>query len=281
MGVYMKKIAAGIVLYNPDLERLDKNITSIISQVESLVLVDNNSININEVVNKYKSIDKITIIQNNKNMGVATALNQIIKLCENKNYDWVLTLDQDSISPSNLIKEYCKYISLERLAIITPNIIDINSKNISQIENNKLEYEYVNECITSASLIKVDICNELGYFDDKMFIDYVDFDYCTRVNLNNYKIIKVNTTNLQHEVGNLKEKFILGKKINVYNHTAFRKYYYSRNIIYYCKKYKGLIDIKKSYIKLIKRFLVVIFYENEKFDKMKSMICGIKDGRKM
>ena len=43
------RIAAGIVLYNPDIDRLKKNLEVIESQVEKVFLVDNHSNNLEEV----------------------------------------------------------------------------------------------------------------------------------------------------------------------------------------------------------------------------------------
>ena len=51
--------AAGIVLYNPDVERLHENINGIINQVDALILIDNGSDNIKEIENKYNDTEKI------------------------------------------------------------------------------------------------------------------------------------------------------------------------------------------------------------------------------
>ena len=42
----MNKTMAGIVLFNPDLERLNENISAVITQVDNVLLVDNNSNNL-------------------------------------------------------------------------------------------------------------------------------------------------------------------------------------------------------------------------------------------
>ena len=104
------RICAGIVLYNPDIERLSENIDSIISQVDKVILVDNGSSNINEVKQNFCS-DKISFIFNEKNKGIATALNQLAIEAGNSGYTWILTLDQDSVCQSGLIEKYKKYIS--------------------------------------------------------------------------------------------------------------------------------------------------------------------------
>ena len=43
------KIAAGIVTYNPDIKKLEKNIKSIFGQSDSIVICDNGSDNIVQV----------------------------------------------------------------------------------------------------------------------------------------------------------------------------------------------------------------------------------------
>ena len=70
----MCKVAAIIVSYNPDSNLFD-SINLLLNQVEKVIIVDNGS---KEKYVKYiKSIneDKIEIILNKENLGVATALN--------------------------------------------------------------------------------------------------------------------------------------------------------------------------------------------------------------
>ena len=71
-------ILAGITLFNPDVARLEENISSIYGQVDRVICVDNGSDNIKNiedcVLNNWKNI---TIIKNGKNEGIAKALNQM------------------------------------------------------------------------------------------------------------------------------------------------------------------------------------------------------------
>ena len=45
-GAYMKKFAAGIVSYNPDISRLKENIETIRKQVKIVLIIDNASDNV-------------------------------------------------------------------------------------------------------------------------------------------------------------------------------------------------------------------------------------------
>lgn len=276
----MLKCIAGIVLYNPDLYRLKENITNIYSQVEMIVLVDNNSINFNEVKQLYDNYSKLHIISNSENRGVAAALNQIIYFCDENDMEWALTLDQDSVCPLNIIQEFKKYTSFEKVAIICPEIIDRKIELIEK-KNKVKEFEIVKNCITSASLINVKICKELSCFDERMFIDYVDFDYCETVIKNDYKIIKVNTVSLLHQLGDSKLINIFGKKIVIYNHSPIRKYYFTRNMIYYIKKHRDTINVSRTYFNLIKRSLITICFESQKIRKIKMIFKGVRDSKKI
>ena len=43
------KVAAGIVLFNPDLKRLEENVCAVKSQVDEIIFFDNGSKNIKEI----------------------------------------------------------------------------------------------------------------------------------------------------------------------------------------------------------------------------------------
>lgn len=227
---------AGIVLYNPDLARLKENIDAICNQVKLVVLVDNNSKNINSIESAY-SVDKnIIIIKNTSNLGIAKALNQLMTFCEEKGYKWLLTLDQDSICPSNMIEEYKKYIEIPDIAIISPIIFDRNTTKSSEEKKYNNCYEFIDKCITSAALTNVSIWKKISGFDEYMFIDLVDHEYCKRVRLNGEKIIRVNNVILLHEMGHVTQHKFFGKEVNVMNHSAFKKVLYSKEYPILCKK---------------------------------------------
>lgn len=175
------KTLVGIVLYNPDLNRLNENIKKIEKQVDEVLYINNNSQNtkkIEEIINKKNKENTVkhTLINNNENLGIAYALNQILNYAYENNYQWFLTLDQDSVCNSNLIKEYLKYINLPNIAMITCNKEDRNFKNLEKVTMQ--EYEEVDSCITSSCFNKTSALKEVGGFDNYFFIDYVDFDIC-------------------------------------------------------------------------------------------------------
>lgn len=164
--ITMDGIAAGIVLYNPDINRLKENISSIIVQCDHVYLIDNGSANFDEVdvlIEKFNQ-EKVSIIRNDSNRGIATALNQLCENAKAEGFSWLVTLDQDSVSPSNMVEEYKKHTDKQEAAMFCPLVYDRNKNaSIGTYDSETLE---VDECITSGAMIRLDVWQELNGFDE-------------------------------------------------------------------------------------------------------------------
>lgn len=272
----MKTIGAGIVTFNPDIERLRENIHSIINQISILIISDNGSENINEIEELISQYNNIVIIKNYSNIGIAAALNKIFNYAYSSGYQWVLTLDQDSVCPENMVEELYKN-NANNVGIICPLIWDINRKNNVELLD---ESKNIKRCITSGALTSVKAWKEIEGFDEKMFIDGVDFDFCDRLILANYLIVEVHKIALKHEIGHISYHKFLMFKVAVKNHSAFRKYYIAKNIVYLDRKNKLRSYPIKTILRLSKQIALVILYEDDKAYKLRNIIKGAKAGFK-
>lgn len=275
----MHKFVAGIVSYNPDIDVLLKNISAVYTQVENVIVVDNGSNNIQSIEQKC-CLDRVILIKNNNNEGIAKALNQIFeKSIQLYGYDiYVLTLDQDSIVYSDIISVYKNYINFEGVASISSLRYDRNYP--VEEKYNDSEYEYIRKCITSGNLVYARIWNEIGGFNEDLFIDMVDTEFCYRLIENGYKILRVNKVELEHELGKPFRVRFLGRIRTILNHSAFRRYYIFRNTIYVLRKYK-IAKKDYSYWGLFKSLFGIIFYEDDKKNKLVRSFKGISAGFKM
>ena len=280
----MIKIVAGIVLYNPDLDRLFENVSTIYDQVDMLVLINNGSTNYNEVLNLFDNYEHIHFIDKHVNEGIASALSEILLYAKTNNYDWALTLDQDSVCKEGLIYEYKSFITsysdIDNVGIITCNIIDRNFQIPSSFDAD-VKYIEIRQAITSGQLIQVSKYERTDGFDKKLFIDSVDFDLCINMRLHGYKIIRINFDGLIHEVGKGKNVSLLGKEYITYNHPPFRQYYIARNHLYLARKYPSEISQIKEAIREIRAQILIMIFEDNKINKLAARWKGIKDIRKM
>lgn len=282
----MCKVAAIIVSYNPDSNLFD-SINLLLNQVEKVIIVDNGS---KEKYVKYiKSIneDKIEIILNKENLGIATALNIGVRKALENGYKWILTMDQDSkASPDMVKKMFNVYNSINReerkdILSIFPNFVDERIQSIEE-NSNMNSYEYVDADITSGNLLRKEVFEKVGFFDDSLFIDLVDTDFCMRLNEKGIKMIKIRDAVLYHSLGESKTiKGILGS-FNTSNHSALRRYYMTRNRFYIWEKYKGLNSFTLNRDKKLfkKEFVKIILGEKDKVNKIKMVLRGYKDYKK-
>lgn len=277
------KILAGIVLYNPDIERLKLNIQSCIEQVDKIILVDNGSQNFEKIELYFGAVGKIDIVRNSSNLGIAKALNQILETAINLNFDWFLTLDQDSVMDKNCVIEMNKVLECESIGIVCPQYRDVNLNiqesgcitDIFNIINNPCEV------IQSGSLIKTCAAVAVGRFDEKLFIDYVDIDFNERIIRSGYKIMRVNSAVLFHELGKAEYRFFFGIKIFVDNHNAFRRYYITRNRLYIKRKYYGEFAYLRELAHLLLTVAKITLYEDDKGKKLSAIKRGVEDSRRM
>lgn len=277
--------AAGIVLYNPDINRMKENINAIINQVDYVILVDNSSKNKSDIEDTIKhsfyDSDKLIINFSQKNNGIAWALNQIFKIAEEQSVKWVLTLDQDSVCPSDIIEGYIKYsasISKSKIGILCPTIMD---KNAGILEGDVHKTEAIKRCITSGSFTSLAAWKQTHGFDEKMFIDGVDFDFCDRLGMNGYKVIRIGSICLTHELGKITTHRFLFKTVKVQNHSALRKYYIVRNRFYLSRKEKKPFAILTSFFFVIKFSATIILFEKNRRKKLKAVFKGMCDGLKL
>ena len=88
------KIAGCVILYNPDVNVIE-NVASYIHCLDVLYVVNNQGGDkiAEELSQIYKG--KIIYIMYQDNKGIAYSLNEVLRLAED-NYDFLLTMDQDS-----------------------------------------------------------------------------------------------------------------------------------------------------------------------------------------
>lgn len=285
-------ISAAIVLYNPDLNRLKKNLDSIAPQVNIVYCFNNGSYNLDEIKELLSTYSNVKLIDGKKNLGISYALNRIAEQSIKTNRKWMLALDQDSVCPSNMIDQFSRYLKCENTGIICPIAVD---KRRPRRELPKEEYSFIDDTITSGSLINLDIYKRIGGSDEYLFIGLVDDEYCYRLRLNGYQILQVNSVIMDHELGDLTPSrhadFYLklgnrlhSEKIKALSYkrkvSPMRVYYATRNIIYLSKKYKNNPTYLFSKKFAMKNGISNILRSQNKLSVTKAFLDGLKDGQK-
>ena len=282
------KIEGVVVLFKPE-EKMFNNINSYINDIDKLYVVDNTP---NADISGKFTNKKIKYIPLKENKGIAYALNVGAKEAIKNGADWLLTMDQDSTFEEGAVSNMKKFIELyhdneymskvigtefSKLAIVSPFHITERTKlyQLTGIDRPLL-------VMTSGNLVNLNAYKKVKGFNEKLFIDCVDFDFCLNLRKNGYEIVQLNFAKLQHPLGDIIERKILNKIVYVDNHSAFRRYYITRNRHYIYDLYHDLfpvyteLELKRTRKELVKIWL----FEKNKIKKTKAIYRGYRDYKK-
>lgn len=237
-----------LVTYNPDLTLFKSVRDKVRGNVSSLIIVDNGSLNISEIID---IVSEDLVIELGVNLGIAHAQNVGIARAKELGFNYVWFSDQDTLYPAGFLRSMFSYIEeLEtsniKYAAVGPSFFDMNRKTLQPFVRINNGFEYfspepgVNECshlISSGMIVPVNALDVIGLMRSDFFIDLVDFEWCWRALDLGWKIIGIGEISIDHRIGEETKK-IFGKELSI--RSPFRHYYIIRNSTYLFFYYKGL-----------------------------------------
>jgi rhamnosyltransferase len=267
------KVLAILIAYNPIFDDLTNNISAFINDVDRLIIWDN-SPNVN--LNKLLLNDKIDVIGDGRNRGIAYAINQALNIfnAANSNYTHLLTMDQDStwLNFSKFLEVV--YALDENNVIYCPNI----NKEI-RIDKDFITVRY---CITSGALFSKEVLEKIGRFNEEYSVDCVDYDFCFKARNNGVRIFKILGADLNQNYGVERRHKIFRFRVNEY--SSNRLYFIVRNHIFLFRDYPKNFDFRLFVMSFKNYFLFkipkILLMESNKYDKINSIFKGLKDGFK-
>jgi len=230
-------VSAVIVTWNPDLSRLREVLRSVVPQVADVVVVDNGSTDQRELRSFITEVGDVFLIGLSENLGIGAALNIGIRKALLSAPTWVLSLDQDTVIGDSAIQEILgSYLELDEdvrrsIGIIgmrtafqrTTNWFTTSVERLMFIQDLG-SFEERLGVITSGTLMRADVA-ELVHFNELLFIDQVDFDFCYSSRRLGYRVIRQKKISMDHTLG----KIVVSKRgIHPYE-SAERLYYIVRN----------------------------------------------------
>ena len=282
-----QNVISVIVVYNFKVSALRKTINSHLKNFKKILIINNSP----DISLKDFRSDKIFLITNASNLGLAKALNIAIKKIMTLDFSMIAFFDQDSILPANFTKRMLiqiNKIDYNNVALFSPafyNILtnsfgdNINFKPFRLIRTPRNKYPsvtYPEYVITSGSFIPISSFNSIGIMHEPLFIDFIDIEWCLRARLKGYEVVSFQSVYIKHKLGDYAIN-ILGIKYPI--HSPTRMYYYFRNSIYlYSRKDLPInwriIDATRN----IFRFLFYIMFVKNRLIYLKYIIKGYYHG---
>jgi len=270
-------IAAVVVLYRPD-EGVIKCITSYLDQVGCVFLVDNSEHPQEERFRQLCIDDRVEYVPLRDNFGIAKALNVGAELAIENGFDFLLTMDQDSTAAPGMVEKLSAAgveLGWEKIALISP-------MHRIGFEHEKAQGRYydVRSAWTSGCLMNLKVYQLVGGFEDDLFIDFVDHEYCLRAKQLHYRVLKVRDAELFHLIGERPRiVHLLGVPLIVTNHSPLRRYYITRNRFYVTKKFRNVFfDFYwRDKVGFFVETIIILLFEDQKVLKVRMIFRGLVD----
>jgi rhamnosyltransferase len=279
-------ITAVIVTHNPG-PPLIENLRRLEAQLDSIIIVDNASDqNVCNVLDGLKTSSKVTLIRNLENVGLASALNQGIEFLHDHTDAWVFTFDQDSVVPAGYVSSMIASFGFAesifgKVGVVAPIYRNRRTKSIIRFSKTTDEYPAkIITTLTSGSLFRVDEFAITGLFAANYFIDYIDYEYCLRLNQLGYAVVEIPTIILEHELGNSKIVRFLWHDRLVTQHSPSRRYFKTRNRIITYRRYFYQFPqwVIADLYGFFREFVAIVLLEDDKIDKIKYIMRGLSHG---
>jgi rhamnosyltransferase len=273
-------VCAVIVSYNPTPEILD-NIAAIRSQVNSVLVVDNGSLGEDLVMlRSARAQYDFELIENGCNLGIAAALNAGISQVKARGCSWAALFDQDStVEPGfidSMFQVFNECVNPSEVGILCPLYLDKETGMMMPITRSKAGE--ILSAMTSGSMIPVKLFDQVGTFNEALFIDYVDIEFSLRCRKAGYIIVQSARAILHHSLGRITRHRLLGHWFTSTNHSEARRYYITRNRLWVLGNFFrdwswSLNELRGILMETVK----VVFVEQHRLTKLKNISLGFAD----
>ena len=214
-----------------------------------IICVDNGSSD-NSGQRLREKYDQIQLLQLNSNLGFAGGYNLGIKQALKQNTDYILIVNNDTVADEWMVSKLLPEIQASNIGICAPLIyyfenpariwssggyinkrllMPINSHHDNENLSHPVERTFISGC---CYLMKKELIEQLGLFDESFFLYMEDLDYCRRIMQTQWKMKVVPSAKLYHKVAassegqySPMERYFYGLSSGIY----YRKYINSSN----------------------------------------------------
>jgi rhamnosyltransferase len=278
-------VLAAVVTFHPGPE-LARNLAVLRAQAETVLVIDNGSPNFAQI-ERAAATAGCRAIGLGANLGVAAALNRAAIVARAEGFAWLATFDQDSLAPSGafagLLELYEAHPERNRIAIVAMSHRDRIAGRDYHIPFDVIEetpiWQSVRTTITSGSLVRLEAFDQVGAFDETLFIDCVDHDFCLQCRQAGWLVVEDKRQVMAHSLGAVTLHKLLWREVACTNHSPTRRYYMTRNTLEVCARRltSDFLWSAHTALHFAGATLAMLIFERDRPAKVGAMIEGVVD----
>jgi rhamnosyltransferase len=268
-------IATAVVLYFPDSAAIERLKTY--SEFVDLLIVIDNTDRV-DLSGLFEPLPTVIYSALGENKGIANALNTAAEIAMSKQFPWLMMLDQDSnlqLQMYSAVKESIAKINGTDVALLSP--VQVTKESDFRVVLAQPLHREIGRAMTSGSTLSLAAYRKCGPFEDKLFIDHVDNEYCLRLRRAGFKIMQMTHAVLDHSLGEVRTIKFAGIRFQFVSHKPFRSYYFVRNGLYVGFKFFGSSPrfLTCLCFQLFKDVCKAILLQDQKASRLSMMLLGL------
>ena len=282
------KVCCVIVCYRPDVPQLLELCESLRVDGSTVILVDNTEQPY--LVDRQRPSD-CEVITLGLNTGIAHAQNVGIAAATAAGGDVIVFFDQDSKIEPGFLLELVSPLYLGRPDIVSPLYFDDTSKvELPSVRLNRYGVARavrrgdsstpypVDVVISSGTAATKEVFDVAGPFDEGLFIDFVDTEWCLRCRSRQISIRVVPSAVMHQRIGS---KSISLGVATIFVHSPVRCYYQLRNCFHLFRKrhIPFLFALRETTSVFLSRALLLLFV-GDRLAYVKAYFRALRDGAK-
>ena len=258
------------------------NARRIMEQVDWLFVFDNSP---SDSAVLFADLERCSYSCHKENIGLSRAFNYVLKtfskcIAEDAS---VLFFDQDTVIPKNHIaKLYDVFKSLRKMeepvGAIGPVYVDASDGKARCPRRGKWitkESMRVRTLITSSMLCQYDTLKEIGFWNEKIFLDMADWALCWRLRRHGYSCCMTQASKICHAVGESKRG---SEPAPIIVWKPFRLYYQVRDFLRICKeKQAPFCECLYIFGELAARSIYQLLFFRDRKERFHYICLGVKD----
>lgn len=296
-------VMAIVVTYLPVASTLQTLLTSLLKQVDRVLIVDNTPAaddRVHAVVAEFPELSTAVLrfVRLGQNIGIAAALNVGIEAAISEQFDYVLLSDQDSLPAPGMVGgllRACTELTTSgvKVGAVGPTFTDLHTGITFPFQAEvpgKFFYGHAFASaespivealtlITSGVLIPVAILTAVGPMREDFFIDHVDIEWCHRARAAGFQLFGTSHAVMSHRMGDtyLRVWYFGWRRESAYNPT--RMYFRIRNFTALCKTTYIPVrwKVRNAWYWLGFIYSHVVF-GNERWSSLRMALRGLSDG---
>ncbi|MFI9503028.1 hypothetical protein [Nocardia sp. NPDC052566] len=232
----------------------------------------------------------IHLIGNANSGGLGGGFNRGIDLLAGRGAEVFFILDQDSVLDPGYFTDMLATRPPDARPFLAGPVIHEMSSGVFVLGNNIVTVEEIaarsnddvvvsDFLVSSGTMITKAAWAAVGRFHEGYFIDYLDWDFCHRAARNDVGIVVNTAVLMRHRIGDLEFRTVLGKQVGVFDYPPARRYYQTRNCVYFTTRHaRERGDLLGLNMQVWRNLVSIALFERHKARKLLAMACGVVDG---